>query len=67
MFEINGQEVRNREPIGGWARFDQHRHDHTHKEIEALTIEIGYNGRYLPAVSGSEKKGTVKSIVRGLR
>lgn len=54
-------------PLCGWDWLRQHLLDHTHAEIEALTIEIGYNGRNLPPVSAADNRGTVKSIVRGLR
>lgn len=67
MFEINGVEIRQQEPICGSDWLREHLFDHTHPEIEALSIEIGYNGRRLPPVSSADKRGAVKTIVRGLR
>ena len=41
-----------------------HLTDHTSEEIEALTIEIAYDNRWLAPVSMSDKRGTVKAIIR---
>lgn len=65
MFEINGMTILGREPIGGIAWLDQHRHDYTHEEIEALTIQVGVDGRQLPPLPASTKRGTIKTIVKG--
>jgi hypothetical protein len=65
MFEINGQWIRNREPIGGWEWLRQHLHDHTHAEMESLTIDVGTNGRMLPPLRANTKRGTIKTIVKG--
>jgi hypothetical protein len=65
MFEINGQEIRNREPIGGWEWLRQHQHDYTHQEIEGLSIVVGIDGHNLPPVPASTKRGTIKTIVKG--
>lgn len=67
MFEIDGQVRTNMEPIGGWAWLHEHRHDHSHAEIGALTLEISFCGQRLSPVNSTVKRGTVKSIVRGLR
>lgn len=67
MFEIDGHERRNIEPMGGWAWLQEHRHDHTHAGIDALSIVVGADGRMLPPVNSTDKKGAVKTIVRGLR
>jgi len=67
MFEIDGHERTNIEPIGGWDWLREHKQDHTHAGIEALSIVIGAEGRMLPPVSSHDKRGVVKTIVRGLR
>ena len=67
MFEINGQQIHQREPVCGMDWLRQHLWDHTHAEIEALTLEMSYNGRELPPVPAAVKKGKVKSIVKELR
>jgi len=66
MFEINGDQIRQREPIGGWDWLREQQLDHTHAEIEALSIVIGADGRMLPPVSSHDKRGVVKTIVRGI-
>lgn len=65
MFEINGQEIRNREPIGGWEWLHRHLHDHTHQEIESLSIVVGIDGKNLPPLRADSKRGTIKTIVKG--
>ena len=45
---------------------EAHLTDHTAEEIEALTIEIGYDYRWLPPVSVADKRGTVKAIIKNL-
>jgi hypothetical protein len=67
MFEINGKQIHQREPICGWGWLWRHRLDHTHTEIEALTLVMCYNGRDLPPVPAAVKRGKVKSIVKELR
>lgn len=69
MIEIhnNGHRHTIPRPLCGLDWLRQHLPDHTHAEIEALTIEIGYNGRTLPPVPAADQRGTVKTIVRGLR
>jgi len=54
-------------PLCGWDWLRRHLGDHTHEEIEALTLEMSYNGRALPPVNAADKRGAVKSIVKELR
>lgn len=42
----------------------EHLTDHSAKEIEALTIEIACDNRWLSPVSVADKRGTVKAIMR---
>lgn len=65
MFEINGQRILAREPIGGWAWLRQHQDDYTHQEIESLAIVVGIDGRNLPPVPANTKRGIIKTIVKG--
>ena len=69
MIEIqnNGHSYRIGQPLCGWDWLREHLHDHRHAEIEALSIEIGYNDRWMHSVSSADNRGTVKTIVRGLR
>lgn len=67
MFEINGQQIHDRDPICGWEWLFNHKHDHSHDEIEALAIEVSFDGRNMAPVLASEKRGKVKAAVRGLR
>jgi len=45
-----------------WLR--AHLSDHTFEEIAALAVEISYDNKPLPPVSVSDKRGTVKTIIR---
>ena len=54
-------------PLCGWDWLEAHLNDHTYAEVEALTIEIGYNSRWLPPVSAGDKRGTANNIVKELR
>jgi len=51
-------------PLCGDNWFMEHLGDHTSEEIEALTIEIARDNRWLPPVSLADKRGTVKTIMR---
>lgn len=51
-------------PLCGEDWLKAHLADHTPEEIEALTIEVGYDNRWLPPVSVSDKRGTTKAIIR---
>lgn len=64
MFELNGKLV-HYEPLCGMAWLRRHYLDHTHAEIEALTIQVGIDGRTLPPIPASTKKGAIKTIVKG--
>ncbi|MBA7676495.1 hypothetical protein ES703_84737 [subsurface metagenome] len=66
MFELNGKTIRY-EPLCGMEWLRRHYLDHTHAEIEALALEMSYNGRELPPVPATAKRGKVKSIVKELR
>ncbi|MBA7580345.1 hypothetical protein ES708_22236 [subsurface metagenome] len=64
-FEIDGKTILNREPIGGWFWLRQHQGDHTHAEMESLSIQLGFDGKMLPPLRADTKKGTIKTIVKG--
>ncbi len=51
-------------PLCGDDWFMAHLGDHTSEEIEALTIEIACDNRWLSPVSVADEKGTVKAIIR---
>lgn len=51
-------------PLCGQEWLSAHLTDHTPEEIEALTIEIGYDSQRLATVSVADKKGTVKEVLR---
>jgi len=53
-------------PLCGLAWLSEHRRDHTPEEIGALSIEVSHDGRELPLVSVSDKRGTVKKMVRSI-
>ena len=53
-------------PLCGEDWLRAHLTDHTPKEISALTIEIGYDSRWLPPVSVSDKRGTTKTIIKNI-
>ena len=55
------------EPLCGWGWIEQHRNDHTHEEIEALSIQMSIDGRTLPEIRAGNGKDKVKDIVRSLR
>ena len=55
------------EPLCGMDWLRQHLHDHTHAEIESLSIQVGIDGRTLPAVRASDTRGTIKNIVKEFR
>jgi hypothetical protein len=55
------------QPLCGWDWLQQHLRDHTHTEIESLTLQIGYNNRWLPPVNSTDKRGTIKTTVKELR
>jgi len=59
--------ILNNPPLCGEGWLKAHLADHTHEEIEALTIEIGCDNKWLPPVSVADKKGTVNTIVRRLK
>lgn len=48
-------------PLCGEDWLKAHLTDYTAEDIEALTIEIAYNNSWLPPVSVSDKRGTVKA------
>jgi len=65
-------------PTGVWLRIPSnplcgdewlmlHQLDHSREEIEALTIEIACDNKWLPPVSVGDKKGMVKVLVKKLR
>jgi len=51
----------------GWDWLTEHLADHTLEEIEALTIQIAYDNSLLPLVSMSDKRGTVKTIIKNMK
>jgi hypothetical protein len=53
-------------PLCGEEWLREHLNDYTLEDIETLGIEMAYNGKQLPAVSMSDKKGKVKSLIRSL-
>jgi len=53
-------------PLCGEDWLKTHLTDHTPEEIGALTIEIGYDNRWLPPISITSKRGTVKTITRNI-
>lgn len=54
-------------PLCGWDWLRQHLRDHSQAEIEALTLEMSYNGRNLPPVRVADKRGTVKTMSREIQ
>jgi len=59
--------IPNSPPLCGEDWLSEHLDDHTPEEIEALSIEITCDDRQLRPVSVSNKRGTVKTMVRRLR
>lgn len=51
-------------PLCGDDWFMAHLGDHTLEEIDALTIDIACDNRWVPPVSVADKRGTVKTIIR---
>ena len=44
----------------------EHLHEHTPEEIEALTIEVACGERRLPPISVSDKRGTIKGVMKDI-
>ena len=56
--------IPNNPPLCGEVWLEAHLTDHTSEEIEALTIEIARDERWLPPVSVASKRGTIKTIMK---
>ncbi len=53
------------EPICGWPWYRKHEKDHTHAEIEALTITVSTsNGSRLTIPNRRASKGIIKDLVK---
>jgi len=65
MIEIwnNGNRYTISQPLCGLDWLKQHLKDHTHIEVEALTIQLSLDGKSL-TVKASDKRGIVKEVVK---
>jgi len=46
---------------------DQHQRDYSMADIEALSIEVSYDGGHFSPIPVAAKKGTVKELMEGLK
>ncbi len=61
--ENNGASHTIGQPLCGWSWLNDHLYDHTHAEVEALTIEVFHGDRLFATVRGDHKKGIIKNLV----
>lgn len=59
--------IRVTPPICGATWLEEHLNDHTMEEIQAQSIQVGHDGRYLPPITTEHGRGAVRKIVRGMR
>ena len=65
MIEIwnNGNHHTISQPLCGLDWLRQHIRDHTHAEIDALSIELSLNGSRFGILKANDKRGTVREVV----
>jgi len=67
MFKDSLELIRVAPPLCGSTWLEEHLNDHTMEEIQAQSIQVGRDGRYLPPVTAENGDGAVKKSIRGLR
>lgn len=60
----NGSSYTIHEPLCGSDWLREHIRDHTHAEIESLSIVVSQDGKDFATVRASNGKGTIKDLVR---
>lgn len=67
MVERSFELIRVTRPLCGAAWLNEHLNDYAREEIQAQSIQLGLDGRYLPPITAEHKRGAVRKIMRGLR
>ncbi len=62
--KIKGYDI---EPLCGWEWYDKHQNDHTHAEIESLTMVVSAPGSKLTIPNTKASKDIIKNMVKGDR
>ena len=60
----NGTRYQISHPLCGLEWLRQHIRDHTHTEIESLTIEVSQDGKAFAHVKANNNRGMVEDLVK---